>query len=301
MYKQPQLLKEGDKIGVVSPSRMITELQMYKAFEVFAEWKLEVVCGSCLYAQHGYFAGSDDQRRGDLQGMLDNPELSAIFCARGGYGMTRIIDDLDFSGLLEHPKWLIGFSDVTAMHLALDKAGIESIHGLMPVQYDYMGVEDSLSSLKNLLFKGPFAYEIQPHELNHVGVAEGTIIGGNLSLVAESLGTSTEIETAGKILFLEEIDEYLYKIDRMFMQLKRAGKLSDLSGLIIGDFSHMKDTQIPFGKSVLDLIADHFDHFNIPIAYNFPTGHEALNLAIPCGREVVLEVSKEKVVLRDKK
>lgn len=278
---------------------MITPAQVSRAFEVFKEWGLEVVCGSCLFEQHGYFAGTDEQRKNDLQQMLDAPDLAAVFCARGGYGMTRIVDQLDFETLSRNPKWVIGFSDITALHIALNRAGIESIHGLMPVQYDYMGIEESLASLKNVLFDGILDYTISSGKYNKVGTAEGEILGGNLSLVAESLGTPTEIDTRGKILFLEEIDEYLYKVDRMFMQLRRAGKFDDIAGLIIGDFSQMKDTQIPFGKSIYELIADHFNDTDFPIAYNFPIGHEAYNLAVPCGRKVYMEVTLNQVHLQD--
>ncbi|ELR71378.1 Muramoyltetrapeptide carboxypeptidase [Fulvivirga imtechensis AK7] len=299
MLKRPPLLKQGDKIGIVAPSRMITREQMYQAFEVFEEWGVEVACGDCLFKQYGYFAGTDEQRRSDLQQMLDASDLAAVFCARGGYGMTRIVDQLDFGALNQNPKWVIGFSDITALHIALNKAGIESIHGLMPVQYDYMGIEESLASLKKILFEGPMDYIVASKSNNKEGIAEGEIIGGNLSLVAESLGTPTEINTTGKILFLEEIDEYLYKVDRMFMQLRRAGKFDNIVGLIIGDFSQMKDTQIPFGKSIYELIRDHFQNANFPIAYDFPLGHEAHNLAVPCGRKVYMEVTQKQVHLKD--
>ena len=299
MLKQPESLKKGDKVGVVAPSRVITEDQMVKAFEVFAAWGLHVVKGNSLFSKDGYFAGQDEERRADLQQMIDDPEIKAIFCARGGYGMTRIIDQVDLTSIMKKPKWVIGFSDITALHLALNRSKVESIHGLMPVQYDYMGVEESLSSLKQLLFEGAVQYEVASDTMNQPGEAVAEVIGGNLSLVAESLGTPTEIDTEGKILLLEEIDEYLYKIDRMFMQLQRAGKLKNLRGVIIGDFSQMKDTQIPFGKSVFDLIAYHFRALSIPIAYNFPVGHEARNLAIPMGRNMRFEVRKDVVKLSE--
>ncbi|GAA0892491.1 LD-carboxypeptidase [Fulvivirga kasyanovii] len=299
MQKQPELLSKGDKVGIIAPSRVITEEQMAKAFEVFDEWELEVIKGESLFAKEGYFAGTDSQRRADLQRMIDDPEIKAIFCARGGYGMTRIIDQIDLTNFIKRPKWVIGFSDITALHLALNRKGIESVHGLMPVQYDYMGVEESLASLRQLLFEGTVRYEVASDANNRHGECTAEVVGGNLSLVAESLGTSTEIDAAGKILILEEIDEYLYKIDRMFMQLRRSGKLESLAGVIIGDFSQMKDTQIPFGKSVFDLIAAHFEGLEIPIAYNFPVGHEARNLAIPIGRKMKLEVLKDVVRLSD--
>ncbi|UII34434.1 LD-carboxypeptidase [Fulvivirga ulvae] len=299
MHKQPESLRKGDKVGVVAPSRVITEMQMEKAFEIFGSWGLEVIRGDALFAKAGYFAGTDSERREDLQRMLDDPDIKAIFCARGGYGMTRVIDQLDLSNIVSKPKWVIGFSDITALHLALNRKKVESIHGLMPVQYNYMGVEQSLSSLRQLLFEGMVDYEIAFNAKNKQGACTAEIVGGNLSLVVESLGTPTEIDTDKKILILEEIDEYLYKIDRMFMQLSRSGKLRNLAGVIVGDFSQMKDTQIPFGKSVLDLIAAHLEELDIPVAYNFPVGHEARNLAIPLGRKMHLEVLKDTVRLRD--
>lgn len=299
MQKQPELLRKGDKVGIVAPSRVITEVQMAKAFEVFDEWGLEVIKGEFLFAKEGYFAGSDSERRTDLQRMMDDQEVKAIFCARGGYGMTRIIDQIDLASFIKNPKWVIGFSDITALHLALNRKGIESIHGLMPVQYDYMGVEESLASLRQLLFEGNVRYEVASDVKNRHGECTAEVVGGNLSLVAESLGTPTEINTEAKILILEEVDEYLYKIDRMFMQLRRSGKLEKLAGVIIGDFSQMKDTQIPFGKSIFELIGVHFERLEIPIAYNFPVGHEARNLAIPIGRKMKLEVLKDVVRLSD--
>lgn len=297
MLKNPPLLQKGDKVGVMSPSRVIEELQVERAFEVLQEWHLSVRQSQHLFARHGYFAGSDDQRIEDFQDMINDHELKAIFCARGGYGMTRIIDQIDLTPLLTHPKWFVGYSDITALHLALYKTGLQSIHGLMPAQFGDVGVEASLASLHSLLFEGAVNYEIHSHEMNRNGAVEAEILGGNLSLVAESLGTPTEIDTQNKILFLEEIDEYLYKIDRMLVQLKRAGKLQNLAGLIIGDFSKMKDTGMPFGKSIHELIEDHVKGYSFPVVYNFPVGHEPKNLAIPSGRKMQLIVKEEKVLL----
>lgn len=289
---QPPHLTKGDTIGIVAPSRMITREQMTRAYEVFESWGLNVVDGSSLYDSHGYFAGTDQGRIDELQYMINNDSVRAIFCARGGYGMTRIIDALNFEALHKHPKWIVGFSDITALHCALSREGLESIHGVMPVQYDYMGIEDSLESLKNLLFEDESPpLSASPNKHNRNGKGSGILTGGNLSLVADSIGSSTEIETEGKLLFLEEIDEYLYKIDRMLIQLKRAGKLDQLAGLIIGNFSDMKDTQIKFGVEIEELIANQFSEYDYPIAFGFSIGHEPHNLAIPCGRTAELDVS----------
>jgi len=286
----PPSLKPGDKIGLIAPSRMITEDQISKALLIFNDCGLEVVKGENLLNQSGYFAGTDEERLNDLQSFIDESEIKAIFCARGGYGMTRIIDKVNITSLTKYPKWIIGFSDITALHLKLSLSNIASIHGLMPAQYGKEGVEKSLKSLKDLLFNGKGLISAKPSEFNKEGSTQAELIGGNLSLIAESLGTETEVDTDCKILFLEEIDEYLYKIDRMLNQLKRAGKFDNLVGLIIGDFSDMKDTQIPFGKDVYDLIDYHVRGFNYPAGYNFPIGHERLNMAVPLGIKASLKV-----------
>ncbi|MEQ9659176.1 LD-carboxypeptidase, partial [Fulvivirga sp.] len=221
----------------------------------------------------------------------------SIYCSRGGYGMSRILDQLNFDNLLNNPKWIIGFSDITALHIELNNIGIQSIHGLMPVQFDYMGTEGSLESLKELLFENKLWYQLPGHTNNISGQISGEIIGGNLSLLTDSLGTKSEINTNGKILFVEEIDEYLYKIDRMFNQLKRANKLSELKGLIVGDFSQQKDTNIPFGQTLEQIVLHHTSEFNYPIAFNIPIGHEPYNLAVPCGRVMKLSVTKSAVEL----
>ncbi|UII22764.1 S66 peptidase family protein [Fulvivirga ligni] len=280
---------------MISPSRMITPDQVELSFEVLTEWGLNVVKSSSLFHQDGYFGGTDEERLTELQSFLDDPSIKAIFCARGGYGMTRIVDDLDFTKFMEHPKWIVGFSDITALHLALDKVGFESIHGLMPVQFSYSGVEESLASLRALLFEERTEYLISPNDHNIEGEVSAKIIGGNLSLLAESLGTNTEINTDGKILFIEEIDEYLYKVDRMLMQLKRSGKFNNLAGVMLGDFSDMKDTQIPFGKNFYELVLRYFNH--VPVCFQFPAGHEPHHLALPIGRVVHLNVNTDSVKL----
>jgi len=285
----PPLLKKGDKVALVAPSRVIDQKQMKAAYRVLERWGLQVVEGTALYHRDGYFAGTDEERLADLQQFLD-ADVKAIFCARGGYGMTRIVDRLSFKKFIKNPKWVIGFSDITALHLATSRLKIESIHGLMPVQYGKLHVEHSLNSLYQLLFTGHGSIKSTVNEYNKLGKAEGKIIGGNLSLVAESLGTSTELQTEGAILVLEEIDEYLYKIDRMLNQLARAGKFKNLKGLVIGDFSDMKDTQIKFGKNVYELILGHISPYDFPVAFNVPIGHEALNLAFPVSRKVSLIV-----------
>ncbi len=292
----PPLLKEGDQVVVISPSRRITREQVDASWSVFREWGLEAREGLSLWSSSGYFAGSDEERLEEWRQALGDPAVKAIFCARGGYGLTRIIDRIDLSILRDYPKWIIGFSDITAVHLALDHKDVASIHGLMPAQYGNPGVEKSLSSLHDFLFDGRVNYHVDAFEMNRDGRVTAPVIGGNLSLLAESLGTPTEINTDGSILFIEEIDEYLYKIDRMMNQLKRAGKFEYLSGVIVGDFSDTKDTAIPFGSDIYELIASYLDG-NYPVAYNFPMGHENHNLTLPMGLPLTLDVYEKRALL----
>ena len=288
----PPLLKEGDEIVVISPSRRIFKEQLEKAWQIFADWGLDAREGNSLWSVSGYFAGTDEERLDEWEQTIADPSVKAIFCARGGYGLTRIIDQLDLSIVRENPKWIVGFSDITAMHLALDHSNIASVHGLMPAQYGNAGVERSLDSLHEFLFKGKLNYRVNPHPANQLGRVTAPVIGGNLSLLTESLGTPTEIHTDGRILFIEEIDEYLYKIDRMMNQLKRAGTFDYLKGVIIGDFSSMKDTEIPFGKDIIQLLSSYFTG-DYPVAFGFPIGHENLNLALPLGIPLTLDVVED--------
>jgi muramoyltetrapeptide carboxypeptidase len=292
----PPLLREGDHVVVISPSRRITREQVDASWSVFKDWGLQAREGLSLWSSSGYFAGTDEERLEEWRQALGDPAVKAIFCARGGYGLTRIIDQIDLSIVKEHPKWIIGFSDITAIHLALDHRDIASIHGLMPAQYGNPGVDQSLASLHDFLFEGRINYHVDSFEKNRDGRVTAPVIGGNLSLLAESLGTPTEINTDGSILFIEEIDEYLYKIDRMMNQLKRAGKFEYLAGVIVGDFSDTKDTAIPFGKDIYDLI-DSYLGGTYPVAYNFPIGHEDYNLTLPMGLPLTLDIYEKKALL----
>lgn len=293
----PNLLRAGDRVAVVAASRRIFPEQMEHAREIFRKWKLKLVEGPHLFDSDGYLAGTDDQRLNDLQQMIDDPEIRAVFMARGGYGATRIIDQLSLDKLKAHPKWIIGFSDVSAIHLKLDHASIPSVHGLMPVQFSYEGVDRSLDSLYQWLFNGHLEYRLPTRAPGRTGSCRATVTGGNLSLLADSLGTASGIDTRGKILLLEEVDEYLYKIDRMMNQLFRAGKLKDLAGVIIGDFSEMKDTTIPFGHSLEELLNRYFTG-EYPVAWGLPFGHEPYNLALPFGVPLDLEVVNDSCTLR---
>lgn len=294
MSMLPNPLNTGDTIVVLAPSRRIFEDQMLPAWKVFKEWGLNVIKAPHLYASDGYFAGNDDERLADFQNYLDDSSVKAIFCARGGYGATRFVDSLRWPSKGAVSKWIIGFSDITAIHLSAAKAGWTSVHGLMPAQYGYDGIIDSLQSLHDILFYHTCLHEFPSNSgLTATGSVEAPIIGGNLSLLAESLGTSTEIDTDNKILLLEEVDEYLYKVDRMLNQLQRAGKLEKLLGVLLGDFSDMKDTEIPFGKNIYELMSGYFLPLNIPVASGLPFGHEARNIALPLSTPVQMKVHKD--------
>ena len=290
--QQPLYLKEGDTIGITSTARWAEEAAIYKAKEVLESWGFKVVLGRFLFERHHQFAGTDEERLQEFQHMLSNPDIKAILFSRGGYGTTRIIDRIDWSPLLGQPKWLCGFSDVTAILCHLQRLGLQGIHSTMAAAFDDKpGRAQSLESLKNLLLGEPLRIDVPEHSLNHFGVASGRLIGGNLSLLNNLIATASEPEYEGAILFMEDLDEYLYHVDRMMVHLKRAGRLERLSGLVVGQMSGMHDNPVPFGKDAYEIIAEHTSDYTYPRAFGFPIGHEPLNLAVPVGAQVNLEVS----------
>ena len=293
----PAKLQPNDKVAIISTARKVTPAELEIAVQHLQNWGLQVAFGPNLFQEENQFAGSDAQRLADLQWAIDHPELKAVFLARGGYGTTRIIDEADFSGLQKHPKWLIGFSDITAIHCHANKLGFETIHAAMPFQFGKEGIVDALQSLKNVLFGDKIEYEVAPHSFNKTGIANGKIIGGNLSILAHLIGTKSDIDTSGCILFLEDLDEYLYHIDRMMVQLIRCGKFDNLAGLIVGHMSDMRDNTVPFGKQAYDIIQHHTEKYFYPVCYDFPVGHEVQNMALICGREATLEIGEGKVLL----
>lgn len=294
------LLKPGQTVGIVVPARKADEQLLRKGCEIIESWGLNVRFGAhCFHNDNFYLAATDNERLSDFQSMVDDPDIKAIFCARGGYGTTRILDELNFESLVTKPKWIVGFSDITALHLKLHRLGLESIHGSMPTQFSNPVYAESVASLKEMLFNADqtvIATQAAIH--NRSGTGKGNVIGGNLSLIVDSLGTSTEINTDGKILMVEEVDERLYKIDRMFTQLKRAGKLADLAGLVVGHFTELSDTELPFGQSLEDIILDKISNSSIPVAFGFPIGHQAPNLAWRHGAIASLHVTEEGAVLK---
>lgn len=289
MINQPQPLRAGDKVAIVAPAGKLVEGTLEIALSTFKKWGLTVIIGEHVEKGYNYFSASDADRISDFQKALNSQEIKAIFCARGGYGTTRIIDQLDFKPFLSSPKWLVGFSDITTIHFVLHNLGLQSIHATMPTGFRNAD-ERSIESLRRVLFGENITYEVSRHHMNRTGTAKAPIIGGNLSIINDSLGTLSEIEFDGKILFIEEIDEYLYKLDRMMVQLKRAQKLEKLAGLIVGNMTAMKDSNVPFGKEAFEIIHEHTAGFTYPIAFGLPIGHGPLNYAIPCSALCTLEV-----------
>ncbi|WP_342329871.1 LD-carboxypeptidase [Pedobacter sp. FW305-3-2-15-E-R2A2] len=297
MIKQPAHLKKGDKIAIVSPAKKLPG-DINSAIAILEQWGLEVVLGENIYAQHHQFAGSDAQRTKDLQTFLDDPDIRAIIASRGGYGTIRIIDELDFTHFKEDPKWLIGFSDLTILlsHL-LAALNTQSIHGQMPKTFEDASPE-SLESLRKALFGEPLSYEYKSEFKNLEGHAEGIIIGGNLTLLVATEGSASAIDYSDKILFLEDVGEQEYAIDRMMWMLKRSGKLSRLKGLIVGAFTGAKPEDIPFGSSPEQLILDLVKEYGYPVCFNFPVGHIDDNRTLIVGKKASLSVEQKKVSLK---
>jgi len=284
-------IKPGDKIGILSTARSIGKKELELADKLFRDWGLIPVYGNTINAQLNQFAGDDSLRTADLQNFLNDTEIKAIICARGGYGTIRIIDGIDFTGFMQHPKLICGYSDVTVLHAHInDKLGIPTIHSTMPFSFE-RNTNEAIKSLKDALFGNPQNIDFETHALNKTGTAEGILIGGNLSILYSLLGTKFGFSTGNKILFIEDIDEYLYHIDRIMMSLKLAGKLDYVSGIIIGGMTDMKDNKVKFGITAEAIIASHLQLYNIPVAYNFPAGHIDDNRALVFGRMVKLDVT----------
>lgn len=295
--KTPPSIKPGDKIRIVSPAGKVKEEHVLPAVEWLQNQGYKVELGKHVFAGHFQFAGTDKQRLDDLQTALDDPETAAILCSRGGYGTVRIIDKINFKNFQNHPKWLVGFSDITILHVCMNNLGVATIHGAMPRYFfDDTGLpSENLSSLMQLLTGENVQYAIKPEKANKPGKVSGEMVGGNLSIISSLQGTKYEIVTAGKILFLEDIDEFLYHTDRMIHQLKLSGKLDELAGLIIGDFTDMKDNESPFGKSVHEIVSEAVEEFSYPVCFGFPAGHDKKNLALAFGKTWEMEVSEQEV------
>jgi muramoyltetrapeptide carboxypeptidase len=301
IYTYPPFLRKGDTIAITATARKVSPQEMQPCIDFFQQKGFKVLEAQYLYAEENQFAGTDEQRAISLQTVLDSREVKAIICARGGYGTQRILPLLDFSEYLRNPKWLIGFSDITCLHAELLQKGVASIHG--PMAFSFAPNRKDAESLKRLqqLLIG----KIQPVEYRHTlkpplqrqGHAEGGLIGGNLSLLNQISGTSAQPDSSGKILFIEDLDEYLYHIDRMLQHLKASGWFHGLKGLIVGSMSDMKDNPIPFGKNALEIIADAVKTYDFPIAWYFPAGHEKKNFPLIIGANYSLSVFGHNVKL----
>ncbi len=295
---QPVFLKKGDTLAIVAPARKLEAISIEKAKVILESWGLRVVLGDHLFTDdHSYLSSTDEKRRADFQRMIDDRNVRAILCARGGYGSTRIINHLNFSPLKNNPKWIIGFSDVTAIHLQVHAVGLQSVHASMPVHFSNEEYKESIESLRQVLFGTPQPLMAKADKENKTGEATGVLVGGNLSLVVDSLGTKSELNTTGKILVLEEVGEYFYKVDRMLVQLKRSGKLASLAGLIVGHFTDIKESSLPFAESVKQLVRNHTAEYTYPIAFNFPIGHDEPNLAWIEGAKVTLQVAEKNTTI----
>ena len=290
---RPPYLKPDDTVGVLAAASCLDYEDLAPGLAMMRQdWGLEVIEGQTLRLKDHGFAGTDTQRAQDLQTMLDDPAIKAIFSARGGYGSSRILDQLDFSAFVQKPKWVVGFSDITAVHSHIYGLGVESLHATMPKLFARTDAQEAVQSLKNMLFgyQQP-TYQAPPTVHNRLGKAQGNVVGGNLCLMAHLLGSRSEIDTTNCILFLEDLNEFYYNLDRMMVQLKRAGKLSQLAGLVVGQFTDSKDNdREPFGMTADEIVAHHVGQYAYPVCFNFPVGHVDRNLAIPHGRRVELTV-----------
>lgn len=288
----PQKLIKGDKIAIVSTARKISLQELKTAISILENWGLEVVLGQYLFEEDNQFSGTILQRTADIQSMIDDDSIKAILCARGGYGTVQIVDYIDFSNLIKNPKWIVGYSDVTVLHSHLNNLNIASLHATMPINFE-TNTPKSLESLYNALFGNENNIECNAHPLNKLGSIEGEVVGGNLSILYSLLGSNSDVDTEDKILFIEDLDEYLYHIDRMMMNLKRNGKFDKLKAMIVGGMSEMNDNAIAFGKTAEEIILQHTQDYDFPICFGFPAGHLKDNRAIVLGRKTTLDISKK--------
>jgi muramoyltetrapeptide carboxypeptidase len=306
VIKRPRYLRKGDKIGITCPAGYLTFEELQPAKQKLEEWGFTVKIGNTVGTRSGTFAGTDEERKKDFQAMLDDPSIQAIMCGRGGYGCNRIIDDLNFTKFKTNLKWIIGFSDITLLHTHLNTAlQTASIHSKMCNSFlsDWSKAEplqmDSINSIRDCLLGKKANYSAAVNEKNKIGTAEGILVGGNLSIIYSAMKTKSELNTNGKILFLEEVGEYLYSLDRMLWNLKRSGGLKNLNGLIIGGFK-VKPSEKPeeeFGETVYDIVLNLTKEYKYPVCFDFPVGHQKVNYALKCGIKHKLTVTKESVNL----
>ena len=296
---RPSYLKEGSVIGITCPAGYVSHDRIAYAVTLLEQWGFRVVVGRTVGSEHFYFSGTDEERLADLQWMLDDPAIDAIVMGRGGYGMSRIIDNIDLRAFAKKPKWICGFSDITVLHNQLQVVlDAHSIHGPMCGAFtpDMAQAPHVLSVLHALTGK-PMVYDMAPSAFNRPGKVQGVLTGGNLAILAHLTGSTSEVDTHGKILFIEDIGEHLYNADRLLLNLKRAGKLDDLAALVVGGFTDMQDTTRPFGQTIEEIVADKVKEFDYPVCFNFPAGHQDVNFAFVLGAMHSLEVTGQGSVL----
>ena len=287
----PPFLKTGDQVGIVCTARKIDKEDLEEGILLLKSWGLVPVLGKSIGAEDNQYGGTDAMRTADLQEMLDDETIRAVWCARGGYGTVRIIDAINFYKFVKYPKWIVGYSDVTVLHSQLHKMGFESIHAIMPVGIS-RNTAVAKQTLENALFGKPLHYHLEAAPLNRLGQGRGELTGGNISILYSLCGSSTAVNTDNKILFIEDLDEYLYHVDRMMMNLKRNNMFRHLHGLVVGGLTKMHDNTIPFGKTAQEIILDAVKEYDFPVCFDFPAGHLKDNRALLFGRRTSLEVNE---------
>lgn len=296
----PNTLQKGDTVAIVSTARKISKEELNPALQLLESWGLKGILGKTIGAEENQFAGNDDLRAADFQQMLDNPNVKAIWCARGGYGTVRIIDKLDFSKFKKNPKWIVGYSDVTVLHSHIHNFGIETLHAQMCLEIENKTQETS-KSIRKVLFGEDYKLEVESSgsaTRAETQTINGVLVGGNLSVLYSLCGSASEMETEGKILFIEDLDEMLYHIDRMMMNLKRSGYLKNLKALIIGGMTEMKDNKVYFGKTAEEIIIDLVKEYNYPVITNFPAGHIKDNRALIFGRKIKMHIEPSNIKIQ---
>lgn len=303
----PPYLQKGDLIGICSPAGYVRMEEIEGAMVQLRAWGLELVIGESIGKRHGTFGGTDQERKEDLQQLIRNPQVKAIMCARGGYGLIRIVDEIDFTPLLHHPKWIIGFSDVTVLHSHFSgQVPIASVHAKMCTSFPEPGATAdpeqlaTIESIRQVLFNESFSYPVAPHPANRTGYAKAPLVGGNLKTLETLSGSKSAIDARGRILFLEDTGEYAYSVDRMLWNLKRSGVLDNLAGLVIGGFKikPADPSTDEFGKDLVEMVLEKVQHLSYPVCFQFPVGHQRNNYALRCGVAHELRVEAHAVHLK---
>ena len=293
----PPFLKPGDTVAIVCTARKFSAEDAKPAIELLNSWGLQVKLGNTIGLDNYQLGGTDAERAADFQAMMNDENIKAIWCARGGYGTVRIIDALDFTNFKQHPKWIIGFSDVTVLHSQLNVERVATLHAIMPFTVPKAPLEVK-ETLRKALFGDAIAYSIPSKAYDVKGKASGELVGGNISILYSLLGSKSSIDTDGKILFIEDLDEYLYHIDRMMYNLKRNGYFEHVKGIVVGSMSDMHDNEIPFGQNDVQIITAIAQEYKIPIAFEFPAGHQAENRTLLFGMQVDLEVNEKEIKIK---